>query len=227
VTRDSLSEAEYDSWAAYYNRSYDLPTIVQHINNQRAFIEVCQQYCMGKRLLEIGTGTGLVAIYLSQAGFDVTGLDYDLGVLGLNRRLNHRFEGNVNLVQGDMFGLPFSSGAVDLGYHQGLLEHFDPPEIIEALQEQLRVCRRIVFSVPTVRWTGGLIGNERLLTGSQWIDMLRGFRILDVFGGAYSGAPARLLDFTGRRLTKRRPRWLHQALARHQGGEIGLVLESA
>lgn len=212
------------TWSDYYDGFTTLPEICRHITNLQPFIAKCEAFFPGRRILEIGTGTGLVSIYFSQLGYNVTGLDFDYQILAKNLRLNRMFNGSACFVNGDMFSLPFAPDTFDAGYHQGLMEHFDEPDIVKSLEDQLSVCKHIVFAVPTILWRGGVFGNERLWSGKKWLELLSGFRVLDVFGMSYSGIFSRATNFVGRRLTRGRPRPIHRAVALRRAGLIGFVI---
>jgi len=67
----------------------------------------------GPRVLELGVGTGRVAVALATAGFQVTGLDHSPGMLKEAKRKLERLDptarGRVNLVEGDL--VDFDLGA--------------------------------------------------------------------------------------------------------------------
>lgn len=219
------NQARLGTWADYYADAQALPHIHAHLTNMSAFIARCRRWFPGQRLLEIGTGTGAVSVFFQQSGYQVTGFDYDFGVLQQDRRLDRAFAAGVRWVQGDMFAMPFADGAFDACFHQGLLEHFDAPDIVRALHGQLRVARRVVFTVPTAYWRGGIYGDERMWPGKAWKRLLAEFRILDVFGAAYPNLPMRAVNLLGKRLSNRRPGWFFRAMATARAGEIGFVIE--
>ena len=188
------------------------------------FIAKCKTYFPGDTILEIGTGTGLMSVYFSQLGYNVTGLDYDIEIVKKNVRFNEMFRGSAAFLNGDKFSLPFAPNTFDACYHQGLMEHFDEPDILRSLRGQVEVCQRVVFTVPTVRWKGGVFGNERMWTGHHWLKLLSEFEILDVFGGAYADLPSRCLNLIGRRMTHWKPEYLYRAIALRRAGDIGFVL---
>lgn len=213
------------TWGEYYQQDYTLPWVHEHLANMGQFIETCKKHFGGQRILEIGTGTGLLAIYFSQAGYEVTGMDSDRAVIAGNTQLNRRFHGRARFLVGDMFNLPFEADAFDSCYHQGLMEHFDEPEIVEALTLQLAVSRKLVFSVPTRMWRGGVFGNERMWSGAYWLQLLKDFRVTEVSGSAYASFGTRAMHFAGRRVTGYRPRRLFHHLALRKAGEICIVME--
>lgn len=212
-------------WSEYMPETCSLPYIYAHLHNMQYFTDTLQRHFNGKRILEIGTGTGIIAVYLSQLGFDVTGLDYDYEIVRRNRRMAAQHGSGAAFLQGDMFALPFADQSFDACYHQGLMEHFDEADIVRSLKHQAEVCRRVIFMVPTDKWRGGVRGDERMWSGTYWRNLLSDFHILHTFGSAYSAPPARVLQLANRKFLKDRPGALFRKLALQQAGEIGFVLE--
>lgn len=226
TVRVTSEESGRGSWAEYYRDLDTLPRILEYFNNMGEFIAKCREHFAGCNILEVGTGSGLMAIYFSQMNYSVTGLDRDPDVIASNQRMNAMLGGSVRFVVGDILRLPFRENAFDACYHQGLMEHFDPPEIVAALKAQTAVCRRVIFAVPTIRWKGGVYGDERMWTGQRWLDLLAPFRVIDIFGMAYNSLPTRGCNMLGRRLTSHRPAWLYRKLALRSADEIGFVIEA-
>ena len=57
------------------------------------------------------------------------------------------------------------------------MEHFKDNEIVSLLKEQLRVSKRVFFSVPNKNYNHRDFGNERLLYSREWERILAGFDI--------------------------------------------------
>lgn len=90
----------------------------------------------GKRVLEVGAGTGRDGAKLSEEGFSVVVIDYSNQALEIAGRVPH----NSSVpVRGDALALPFGDAGFDIVFHQGLLEHFRDPGIM--LREQFRVLK--------------------------------------------------------------------------------------
>src|SRR5918992_386844 len=75
-------------------------------------------------VLDVATGTGLVAAELLRRGFRVTGLDQSPEMLAFARR---RFAGRVELVEGSADSLPFPECAFDHLTVTYLLRYVDDP----------------------------------------------------------------------------------------------------
>jgi SAM-dependent methyltransferase len=100
----------------------------------------------GKRVLEVGAGTGRDSLALVSQGADVWTLDYSDESL----RLMSEVAGDrVRIVCGEARALPFRDGSFDVVFHQGLLEHFRQP--LDVLAENYRVLKsggHVLVDVP-------------------------------------------------------------------------------
>src|SRR5690606_18713791 len=107
----------------------------------------------GKRILEVGAGTGRDSFYMSQDGATLVLLDYSMNSLKIIRK-DLPADSPIAAVGGDAFGLPFPDETFDAIFHQGLLEHFREPEARKLLEENVRVLKTgglLVVDVPQ-RW---------------------------------------------------------------------------
>jgi demethylmenaquinone methyltransferase / 2-methoxy-6-polyprenyl-1,4-benzoquinol methylase len=104
----------------------------------------------GGRVLDVATGTGLVAAELVRRGFRVTGVDQSTEMLAGARR---RFQGRVELVEASAESLPFADGAFDHLTVTYLLRYVEDPGA--TLAELARVVRpggviaSLEFGVPS------------------------------------------------------------------------------
>ncbi len=107
----------------------------------------------GGHVLDVATGTGLVAERLLRAGHRVTGLDQSPDMLGVARR---RFGDRVALVEGSAETLPFDDASFDHLTFTYLLRYVDNPAAV--LLELARVVRpggtiaMLEFAVPRGVW---------------------------------------------------------------------------
>ena len=104
-------------------------------------------------MLDVATGTGLVAERLRARGFTVTGLDQSPEMLAEARR---RFGGRVTLVEASADELPFADASFDHLTFTYLLRYVDDPAA--TLRELARVVRpggtiaSLEFCVPRGVW---------------------------------------------------------------------------
>lgn len=103
----------------------------------------------GRRILEVGAGTGRDAVTLAKAGAEVLTLDYVAGSLGLTAKAAGMAGVTVAPICGDGTSSPFLEGTFDVVFHQGLLEHF--PDPYPLLRDNLRILKpggHVVVDVP-------------------------------------------------------------------------------
>jgi demethylmenaquinone methyltransferase/2-methoxy-6-polyprenyl-1,4-benzoquinol methylase len=109
----------------------------------------------GQRVLDVATGTGLVAFALARRGCDVVGLDQSEDMLAVARRhLCERpvLERRVSFVQGEAERLPFDDGEFDALTFTYLLRYVD--DRAATMRELARVIRpggrigMVEFGVP-------------------------------------------------------------------------------
>lgn len=145
---DPHEEDGWDAeWAMY--RAQDLPSLVEYFRGDVVLGEAFARWLdPGCRVLEAGCGFGYWVAILGERGFRAVGLDNSHVALKTGR------EGlpGVDLVLGDLLGMPFAEGAFDGVICLGVVEHFEEgPDV--ALRELHRVLRRdgmLLLSVPYV-----------------------------------------------------------------------------
>jgi hypothetical protein len=125
-------------------------------------------------LLEVGVGSGAQSAALSRRVPLAVSLDNDARILATARENLNRFGPAVRLVAGDAFALPFPDDTFGVSVSQGLLEHFRDDAIGALLREQLRVCRSVVFSVPSDHYPRQDVGDERLMPPRRWQEIVSG-----------------------------------------------------
>ncbi len=122
----------------------------------------------GKRILEVGAGTGRDAVTLARAGAEVLTLDYVSGSLGLTIKAADMSGVKVAPVCGDGTAMPFADGTFDVVFHQGLLEHF--PDPFPLLRDNIRVLKpggHLVIDVPQT-FHYYTLGKKFLIAIDKW-----------------------------------------------------------
>ena len=94
------------------------------------------------RILEVGSNTGTQLICLQKMGFkNLYGIEpQDYAVRVFKKRTS-----NINIIQGDIFNIPFKSGYFDLVFTSGVLVHIDPKGIKAAMEEIHRCSRKYIW----------------------------------------------------------------------------------
>jgi len=135
------------------------------------------------KLLEVGFGTGFTAIALSKLGYKVYAVDEIFELIEPAEKENEKRQGSVvflNLNNSQLWNYFLESAiSFQLIYHQGLLEHFSDEKIVEMLNQQIPLCRYLVFSVPSINYGGQDFGDEKLMCLADWQKILNDFEIVE------------------------------------------------
>jgi ubiquinone/menaquinone biosynthesis C-methylase UbiE len=107
-----------------------------------------------RRVLEVGSGTGHFARWLTAHGYRVVGLDRSPAML----READRLPGGGSLLLGDAHQLPVRDRAIDLVLLVTALEFLEQPE--RALRESVRVADRGVAVLALNRWSPGAVARR-------------------------------------------------------------------
>lgn len=100
----------------------------------------------GKTVLEIGSGAGRFTEILLQAGAKVVSLDYSNAV-DANFK-NNAHKGDLFLIQGDLFNMPFKDNYFDFVFCHGVLQHTpDPEKAFYAIEKKLKPGGKISIDV--------------------------------------------------------------------------------
>jgi ubiquinone/menaquinone biosynthesis C-methylase UbiE len=92
-----------------------------------------------KKILEVGSGSGIDSIALAKLGASCYCLDYVKEALQTTRELSSMFNVKVKLFNEDCGRMSFHDKTFDLVFSGGLLEHFKYP--VPILCEQIRVLK--------------------------------------------------------------------------------------
>lgn len=135
----------------------------------------------GEALLEAGCGSGRTAILFSDMGYPVTALDLSKQLVRQLSKTKAFFD-DLTPINGDIRHLPFGDKVFKLVYSCGVLEHFDPEDIVPILAEQRRTARYVVVDVPNDRCTQRAFGDERLFSDALWSRLFdrAGLRVLKI-----------------------------------------------
>jgi ubiquinone/menaquinone biosynthesis C-methylase UbiE len=151
--RDEPASVDFDRAADFYDVTRDLGR-----DATAGTLDVLARELRGRgRVLEIGVGTGLVALPLTEQGFDIVGVDLSAAMLG---RLIHKADGKapMPLLRADATRLPFRAGAFGAAYGRHVL-HLIPG------------WRRVAAELCRVVGRGVVLIDAGSNDGSRWRDL--------------------------------------------------------
>lgn len=163
----------------------------------------------GRRILDLGTGTGRAAIALARRGALVTGVDASSQMLAVARARSRDAGLSIEFVEGDAHALTFADRAFDSAVCLRLLMHV--PDWRKAVAELCRVTgRRLVFDYPALASTAALQAAWRRAVSTIGVNV-ESYRVFS------AGAVARELRRNGFRIAASHKQFvlpiaLHKAL---------------
>lgn len=94
------------------------------------------------RILEIGSNTGNQLLFLQKMGFtNLYGIEpQKVAVEAAKSRTR-----GINIIKGDVFGIPFKDGYFDLVFTSGVLIHIHPKDIKKSIKEIYRCSRKYIW----------------------------------------------------------------------------------
>lgn len=153
------------------------------LKHERLIKAIMKYTPAGGRVLEVGCGSGLTSMLLSQT-FYVTATDMDEEILDETENLASFHNFNLEVKKANVLALPFQEKAFHTVFSQGLLEHFLDSQIVTALKEQARVANTVIVDVPINKFKKRPFGDERLLSITHWRHLVRksGLKIIELYG---------------------------------------------
>lgn len=136
-----MKNSTKQNWEAFWESKKTVHEVYSNtdrvLRNLRSVVDLS-----GKKVLEIGAGTGRDSLNFVNYNAEVYQVDYAMSALKLMKEVADESGLPVRLIGGDAFHLPFADGTFDIVFHQGLLEHFREPLATNLLKENVRVLKR-------------------------------------------------------------------------------------
>lgn len=158
----------------------NLPYILGKIKKKKKLINLIKKYS-NKKIIECGSGTSVVSIYLASLGYEVTAIDIEDDVIALSKRLAKDYyalkdcKPKLKFVKKSIFKLAYLKNTFDVAFSNGVLEHFSDEEIVEIIKQQLFVAKTTIIGIPTKYFSPkeAKYGNERVLELSYWRNLIK------------------------------------------------------
>ncbi len=165
-------------WHEHYSREFSKFDYFGNINAHRPlFFSIFRE--KPKSALEVGSGSGTMSVFLSYFIKKVVSVDNNKEVLENGRMHNRKFKGKAEFEFADAFKLPFKDNEFDVAFSQGFFEHFNKEEILRLIDEQLRVAKKVIISVPNSDFNAKGVGDELRLNKKEWESLLSKYKIIE------------------------------------------------
>lgn len=134
--------AEDEIWDKFWNGIECWHGVMRVTPTYKCIIKMFESIDLPKsaKILDAGCGTGKLAHFWQNRGYDTLGIDISDSALSITAKKG------VKSIKADILqGLPFKDDYFDLVYSDGLLEHFVEPELV--LDELFRVSGKYVLTL--------------------------------------------------------------------------------
>lgn len=171
------------------------------IKNKKVLINIIKKYSKNNKLIESGSGTGVLSTYMASLGYDVTGIDIDEDILKLSKKIakNYNSKNKPNFQKKSIFELDYKKNDFDVSFSNGVLEHFTNEQIIDTLKQQMKIAKIVIFGIPTKYFNQeeAMYGDERYMSYKFWRNLINdaGGIVLKEKSMHYMNKRKRLLNF--------------------------------
>lgn len=191
-------------WSDLYEAEILNTTIDDYITNKlkskKKVVRTICKYVTNHKIMEFGSGTGILALYLSSFGNKVTAVDLDKDMIALSKKyFLDRFKNvNMKFICSDIRDINVKN-KFDVCYSIGVLEHYTDVEIKDLINKQIEISNYVIFGIPTKYFDEDkkMYGNERYLSLSYWRKLVKdsGCEIIEETSYHYLNFFQRLIDF--------------------------------
>ncbi len=163
------------TWSDFYKATCGDRRLLQGniIEHAPFILEIVKHVRPGDRVLDIGSGTGVIGWPLAQAGIKVVSIDSDPEILKMALVNSALLGADIEYQEADAFHLPFKDREFSVSFSLGLLEHFSDEDIGKLIAEHQRVADVVVVGFPIKGNNSPAFGNERYLTMQEWEALLK------------------------------------------------------
>lgn len=200
-------------WSMLYEKEIlEAESIDNYINEKlktkKKIIKLINKYSANNKIIELGSGTGILALYISTFGKEVSALDKDMDMIKLSKKYFYKKfkNNNIKYIYSDIENF-CTSEKYDVCYSIGLLEHYSDEEIINLINKQLEISEFVIFGIPTKYFDENkkMYGNERYLPIKYWRKIIKksGCKIIEESSYHYLNFTKRIINV--RKLFKPNP----------------------
>jgi len=165
-------EEHTEKWSELWSSVSDLKHKEEGSSMWLFYEEFLKDYDFsGKRVIELGCGTGINSIIMARLGADVTFLDISEKALDIVRKNAEKFGVKAEYIHGNIFDFD-GKEEYDLVHSEGVVEHFLPPyrqRIIDIHAEAIKKGGKALIIVPNKACPGYVIGKYISNKIGNWV----------------------------------------------------------
>ena len=160
----------------YINEINEKGSISNYVNDKiktkKNLIDLIKKYSPNKKVIEAGSGTGILSTYLASLGFDSVAIDIDKDILNLSKKIakDYGAENTPKFMIDSILKLNYKNKEFDVSFSNGVLEHFSDKEIVKTIKKQLKIANTVIVGIPTKYFNDdeAMYGDERFLRLKFW-----------------------------------------------------------
>lgn len=171
------------------------------IKTKKILIDLIKKYSPNKKIIEAGSGTGILSTYLASLGFDSVAIDIDKDILNLSKKIAKEYgaKNKPKFMIDSILKLNYKNKEFDVSFSNGVLEHFSDKEIIKTIKKQLKIANTVIVGIPTKYFDDNeaMYGDERFLKLKFWREIISqaGGKIIEEKSCHFLTKPKILLNF--------------------------------
>lgn len=171
------------------------------IKTKKILIDLIKKYSPNKKIIEAGSGTGILSTYLASLGFDSVAIDIDKDILNLSKKIAKEYgaKNKPKFMINSILELNYKNKEFDVSFSNGVLEHFSDKEIIKTIKKQLKIANTVIVGIPTKYFDDNeaMYGDERFLKLKFWREIISqaGGKIIEEKSCHFLTKPKILLNF--------------------------------
>ncbi len=192
----------YDIYIEEINEKGSLINYVDDkIKTKKNLIDLIKKYSPNNKIIEAGSGTGILSTYLASIGFDSLAIDIDKDILNLAKKIAKEYgaKSKPKFKIDSILDLKYKKNEFDVSFSNGVLEHFTDKEILETLKKQMDIAQTVIVGIPTKYFNDeeAMYGDERFLKIKIWRDIIKkaGGEIIEEKSCHYLTKPKIVLNF--------------------------------